>query len=114
METSEESTQGIYEEEWGVQVGKEVFSLNGKQIKLLREADLAGQRGIVWFERFAISIPHIQSIWLISRHIKNQLEAGERPEEPMMTDEDRERARKKIQEMKKQFMIKFGKNKDRT
>ncbi len=109
METNEESTQGIYEEEWGVQVGKEIYTLNENQIKLLREADISGQRGIVWFDKFAVSIPHIQSVWLISRRIKNKLAAGEKPEEPAMTEEERERVRKKIQEMKEKLMIKLGK-----
>ena len=108
METNEELTQGVYEEEWGVQIGKEVFTLNEKQIKLLREADLSGQRGIVWFDKFAISIAHIQSIWRISRRIKNQLAAGEKQEEPEVTPEQRERMSKRIQELKKEYMVKHG------
>ena len=110
MEQSEELTQGIYEEEWGVQVGREVFTLNEKQIKLLRETDFAGQRGIVWFDKFAVSIPHIQSVWLISRCIKNQLPEGGKPEEPAITDEERERVKKNIEE-KKEKMIEKGKKK---
>ncbi len=105
MATNEELTQGIYEEEWGVQVGKELFVLNSKQAKILREADLAGQRGIVWFEKFAISIPHIQSIWRISKRIKNQLPEGEKQEEPEMTQEQRERVRIKIEQIKKDFRL---------
>ncbi len=108
METNEESTQPVFEEEWGVQVGKELFVLNERQIKLLKEADLSGQRGIIWFDKYAISIPHIQSILLLSRRIKNQLTAGSKPEEPVMTDEERERVRKKIQEIREKLMPKLG------
>lgn len=108
MGIKEESTQPEFEEEWGVQVGKELFVLNERQVKLLKEADLSGQRGIIWFEKFAISIPHIQSIWLISRRIKNQLPAGAKQEEPEMTLEQRERVRKRLQEMKEQLFGKYS------
>lgn len=110
METNEESTQAVFEEEWGVQIGKELFVLNGKQIKLLKEADISGQRGIIWFDNFAISIPHIQSIWLINRRIKNQLPEGAKPDEPIRTAEEQERISKKIQEIKQKLMIKLGKS----
>jgi len=107
MEINEESTQPEFEEEWGVQVGKEIFVLNERQIKLLKEADMSNQRGIIWFDKFAISIPHIQCIWLISRRIKNQLTAGTKPDDPVMTDEERERVRKKIQEIREKLMPKL-------
>lgn len=110
METKEESTQPVFEEEWGVQIGKEQFVLNERQIKLLKEADVSGQRGIMWFDKFAVSIPHIQSIWLISRRIKNRLPEGTTPDEPIRTEEEQERISKKIQEMKEKLMIKLGKH----
>ncbi len=47
---------------WVVTVGKEKFYLNGKQIQVIKNADKMGMRGMVWFDKFAISIPHIQSI----------------------------------------------------
>lgn len=110
METKEESTQPVFEEEWGVQVGKESFALNERQIKILKEADLSGQRGIVWFDKFAISIPHIQSILLVSRRIKNRLPEGTTPDDPIMTEEERKRISKRIQEMKEELRIKLGKH----
>lgn len=110
METKGELTQPEFEEEWAVQIGKEQFVLNNRQIKLLKEADLSGQRGIVWFDKFAVSIPHIQSIWLISRRIKNQLPEGTIPDEPIRTKEEQERINKRIQKMKEELRIKFGKH----
>lgn len=104
MATSEESTQVEYKEEWGVQVGKEVFVLNERQIRVLKQADTSNQRGIIWFDKFAISIPHIQAIWLINRRIKNQLTAGSRAEDPEITEKERERVRKRIQEIKEKLM----------
>lgn len=109
METKEESTQPAFEEEWGVQVGRELFVLNERQIKLLKQANISNQRGIIWFDKFAISIPHIQTIWRISRRPKHKLPAGERDAqmEVEMTREQKEKARAKIQEMKKEFMTRL-------
>ena len=75
MTGNEELTQPNYKEEWVVVAGREKFHLDEKQIEILRKADLAGNRGIVWFEKFAISIPHIESIYRVSRRTKDQLEA---------------------------------------
>lgn len=49
-------------QEWTVVVGKDKFTLNGNQIEVIKQADKQGMRGMVWFDKFAISIPHIQSI----------------------------------------------------
>jgi len=50
-------------DKWVVKTGNENFALSGKELELLRQATLAGKRGIVWFEKFAISIPHITCIY---------------------------------------------------
>lgn len=106
METrKEESMQVEYKEQWGVAAGKENFILDEKQIQILKQADLNGHRGIVWFEKFAISIPHIQSIYLISRQIKNQLMAGE-TEEREQTPEERKRVREAIEKARKELIKK--------
>ncbi len=51
-----------FENEWHVVVDKNVFILNQDEAEVLHKATVGGGRGIVWFEDFAISIPHIQSI----------------------------------------------------
>jgi len=51
-----------FKNQWLVQCGKETFYLNQKQANFLKKATVSGSRGIVWFEDFAISIPHIVSI----------------------------------------------------
>jgi len=51
-----------FKNEWHVSVGKENFILNQEEAEVLHRATISGGRGIVWFENFAISIPHIQSI----------------------------------------------------
>jgi len=105
MQTQNEgSTQVEYKEQWGVAAGKESFVLDEKQIQILKQADLKGHRGIVWFEKFAISIPHIQSIYLISRQIKNQLMAGEVEKE--QTPEERKRAREAVEKARRELIKK--------
>lgn len=49
-------------DEWTVKVDKTEFALKGKEAQLLKEATERNVRGIIWFEKFAISIPHICSI----------------------------------------------------
>lgn len=72
METRGELTQQEFKETWIVKVGKKDYELNEKQIVILKEADLQGQRGIVWFDGFAISIPHIESIYLVERYLPQE------------------------------------------
>ncbi len=66
-EAKELSTQVVCEEEWEVNVGKKTFTLNPKQVSVLKEATKAGARGIVWFDDFGISIPHINYVTRLSR-----------------------------------------------
>lgn len=102
---NEESTQVEYSEQWGVVAGKDVFTLDEKQIQVLKQADLNGHRGIVWFSKFAISIPHIQAIYLISRQIKNQLTAGSDANKEQ-TPEERAKARETINRVRKELVKK--------
>jgi hypothetical protein len=67
-------TQQKYSEEWVVVVDREQFILNELEIQILKEADKNGIRGIVWFDKFAVSIPHIKSIYLRSRKPKGEPE----------------------------------------
>lgn len=50
------------EHRWSVIVGKKEYILDGNQIEILKEMSLAGKSSIVWFGKFAISIPHISSM----------------------------------------------------
>jgi len=97
-----------YHEQWGVRAGRELYILNEKQIKILKEASVKGERGIIWFEKFAISIPHIEGIYLINRRISDQLSAGDM-EGYRATGKQRKEARDKIEEMKKRLTRKFDK-----
>ena len=59
-----ESMPPIYKHEvkCEVTVGKKVFILNESQMQVLKEMSLAGKSSMVWFDGFAISIPHISSV----------------------------------------------------
>lgn len=58
-----------FEEEWEVDCG-EKFVLNEEQVKVLKDASIGGNRGLVWFDGFAISIPHIRSVYRVGRKPK--------------------------------------------
>lgn len=67
--------QVICEEEWEVSTGKETFVLSPQQFELLKKAMESGQRGMIFFKDFGISIPHISHTKLRRReHYK--LEGG--------------------------------------
>jgi len=47
---------------WEIKVGKNTFELTGLQARVLKEASVKGHRGLIWFDDFAVSIPHIEYI----------------------------------------------------
>ena len=77
-------TPGEFNEEWVVSVDREHFSLSGKQMGVLRSATVAGNRGLIFFDRFAISIPHISCAYLARRTPKNPIEAPKAIEEGIL------------------------------
>ena len=89
-----------FKEEWVVRIGKEVFILSGDQMIALREAMKKGERWVN-FDKFILSVPHIESIYLLSRINENQIEAPQDNYQPI-SDE-------KFNEIKKEAMEKIGK-----
>ena len=83
------------ESSWKVVINKQSFIFNDKQIKILKQADMGGSRGIVWFDKFAISIPHIQYIERVKIDKPVMIEAGKNEINP--------KGRKKIAEIKKKL-----------
>lgn len=49
-------------EVWTVNTGKREYTLNGTQAQIIKTASLSGQRGLIFFDGFAISLPHIVSM----------------------------------------------------
>ncbi len=62
MTTKEELMPVKYLGKWTVVVNKKEYVLTDAEVNILKKADNSGHRGIVWFDNFAISIPHISSI----------------------------------------------------
>jgi len=83
-------------EGWVVKVGKEAFSLDEKQILILKEAMQRSERWVS-FKDFIISVPHIECIYLDWRKNPNQLQAGEKKEFQPVSKEKWEEFRKRIQ-----------------
>lgn len=77
--TKEQSTLQAFEadEVWVVTTGKDSFEMTGKQAQALREATTAGQRGLVWFDGFAVSIAHIISMKRTKRGEKSVAQLAE-------------------------------------
>ena len=88
-------------ERWGVTIGKETFFLDEKQIKVLKEAMLKGSRGAVWFKDFAISIPHVQCVFLVERRPKPLGIERAITETTSMSLIEKERALQKLKEIRK-------------
>lgn len=97
--------QPDYKETWAVIVGKEKFVLDEKQIQVLKKADLSGHRGVLWFDDFAISLPHVTAIYRLSRQLRNQLEAPEKQTREL-TEEERKKNLEKLDEIRARFNFK--------
>lgn len=93
------STPQIYEEYWEVDVGKKKYILNKKQIEILKQASVSGKRGLIWFDKYAISIPHIQSISYLRRELKNK--PKNKYEKIEMSEEERKKAKKELDKIRK-------------
>jgi hypothetical protein len=102
--TKERLTPATYKEIWAVVIGKETFFLNEIQVGVLKNAMVSGNRGAIWFEKFAISIPHVQCVYLVEKRQTNVLTAGKEKE---MTAEEREKALKKLAEVRKELSQKL-------
>lgn len=91
---------------------REKFVLNERQVAVLKEATTKGQRGLIWFGTFAISIPHISSIY------RDAVTPDTNPNQiPAVADsyydrpEVREKTQQKIAEIRKNLGTKLNLNK---
>lgn len=72
LTTKEQSILATFEpdEVWEVKTQDKTYQLNGSQAQGLRDATSQGLRGLIWFKDFAISIPHITSVYRIKKSNK--------------------------------------------
>ena len=92
--------QPKFKEEWVVKVGKEAFTLSGEQMMVLKEAMKKGERWVN-FDKFILSVPHIEAIYLSSRINESQIEAPENNYQPISNE--------RFDKIKKEAMEKIGK-----
>lgn len=95
-----------YDEEWKVVLntgGEYVLSKN--QAKILQQAISTGNRGIIMFQTFAISIPYIAEFYRVKRFLRGEKQLPERASEPLYKPIPPE----KWEKVKKQFYEKIGK-----
>lgn len=62
MTNTQPSTLATYSPKWVVKCDRQEFVLTDKEMQVIKQASAGGNRGLVWFKDFAISIAHIQSI----------------------------------------------------
>lgn len=109
------STQGNFDEnsyleEWVVMVNGFQYKLDKAQNETLSDAIGKGNRGIIMFEGFSISIPYIQEHYRSRRYLKanRQLEAP--PErEIILTPEELAARKQRMDKMRKEVYAKLGK-----
>lgn len=101
-----------FEERWVVILssgGKYILSKN--QARLLQKAIASGNRGVIMFQTFAISIPYIVEFYLEKRFRKGSLQlpaqASEEPYQPISKEKFEEFRRKIYKKLNKAMSIFF-------
>lgn len=85
-------------DEWEVIVDKKPFILKGNEFAFLTRVIESGNRGIVGFKDFGVSVAHISSYRLLNREpiiSNNQL-----PEHTRLTKEEREKTVKRLDKIR--------------
>ena len=99
-----------YEEEWRVIINtKGEYTLSGRQARILQREIASGNRGIVMFETFSISIPYIAEFYRVRRFLKGAFQlparASEEPYKPIPPE--------KWKKIKKEAYRKIGRKYDK-
>jgi hypothetical protein len=102
--STEALTPQVWNEYWVCVVGRQKFQLSGEQVSLIKQMETSGQRGIVWFKKFAINTFNIECLYLDHKEPKNAIKAGV-TQGNEISAEQRERNRRKIAEMKEHFRM---------
>jgi len=107
MNQNEESTQETsseYDEEWKVKLntGGE-YLLSQKQAWVIQEAIASGNRGIIMFKTFSVSMPYIAEFFRVRRFLKADHQLTGQQQEDTWTEEDRLHAIQRIKEIKEKL-----------
>ena len=106
MQGKEVLTQDKFEEEWLVVMStKGEYRLTKIQAQILQQTISQGERGIVMFRTFAISIPYITEFYMVKRFLKDTYKLSERATE----EEYKPISRRKFEQIKRIAYAKIGK-----
>ena len=101
MELTQDQFEDGFEEEWEVVLntgGKYVLSKN--QAWVIQEAIASGNRGIIMFKTFSISLPYVAEFFRIRRFKVGQILLSEKSTEKAWTEEDRLMAIERVNRIK--------------
>lgn len=104
-QNGESMQEELYEEEWVLKTNsKEEYRLSKKQAWMIQEAIASGNRGIVMFDTFSISIPYIVDFYRLKRFVKESRQLTSQQQEQTWTEEDRLNALKRVKELKEKLL----------
>jgi len=91
-----------FNEVWIAIVGKQKFELTGEQVSVLKSADTAGKRGMIWFNGFAINLFNIECLYLDRKTPKNAITSGNM-QGNLISPEQRAKNRALIKKLREKF-----------
>lgn len=94
-----------YVEEWVVVIKKTKYFLNPYQTFLLRQEIANGNRGIIMFNKFAISIPYIEEFYMVKKYKPDQKMIENKTEEEFIPI-----SKERFEQIKKEIYTKLGKS----
>lgn len=91
----------LYEELWRVKLntGAE-YDLSQKQAWVIQEAIASGNRGIIMFKTFSVSMPYVSEFYRVSRFMKKDRQLTGSQKEEVWTEQDRLNAIKRMKELR--------------
>jgi len=94
-----------YDEEWKVKLNTSgEYLLSKQQAWVIQEAIASGNRGIIMFKTFSISMPYVAEFYRTRRFLKASHQLTGQQKEEAWTEEDRLNAIKRIKELKEKLL----------
>ena len=90
------------------------YRLSKKQAWVIQEAIARGERGIIMFGTFSISVPYIVEFFRVTRFIKESHQLTSEQKENAWSEEDRLRAIERVKQLKTKFNLRGGENHEHT
>jgi hypothetical protein len=104
-ELTQEMLSDLYDEEWTVKLNTGgQYILSKKQAWVIQEAIASGNRGIIMFKTFSISMPYIAEFYRTKRFLKTDHQLTGQQTEDAWTEDDRLNAIKRIKELKEKLL----------